>query len=143
MIGRWALFYFPPSKKCPIFLEFAWNWSSVLTGYNDEWFFHVCVSFGLSPGFKLNMETQKVATLFSAQALTVDFISKLWRLSKFWHTFPLISPHWMKPWVNYPYLFISFNTLFFTSMLFSSVCPWYLSLSLDSWVFCCFQPMFS
>ena len=30
--------------KCPIniFVEFAWNWSSVITGYNDEQLFHFC-----------------------------------------------------------------------------------------------------
>ena len=60
--------YFAASKMPhQFFFEFAWNWSSVLTGCNDESFFHVCTSFGLSHGFKL-METHKVA-MFSMRWL--------------------------------------------------------------------------
>ena len=52
------------------------------------------------------------------------FISKFWRSSKFWDTFPLIFLQSLKPWVNVPSLFIWFNTFLFTRLLLSSICPW-------------------
>ena len=71
------------------------------------------------------METHKVATLsLSWLALTLNCISKFWKSSKFWDTFLLIFLQSLKPWVNVPSLFISFNTFFCTGILLSSVCPW-------------------
>ena len=118
------------------FFEFAWNWSSVLTGYNDEYFFHACASFGLSPGFKLNGNSQsRPSHAFSELTLTVNFISKFWRSSKFWGTLLLVFLQSLKPWVNAPSLFILFNTFFLTSILFSSVCPpWVLHGLAASWL---------
>ena len=73
---------------------------------------------------------------FPALALTVNFISKFWRSSKFWDTFLLILLQSLKLWVNVLSLLISFITLFFTSILFSSVCPWSTCLlMLGSWIF--------
>ena len=46
-----GLYFAASTMSDQFFFKFAWNWFS---GYNDESFFHVCVSFGLSPGFKLN-----------------------------------------------------------------------------------------
>ena len=70
-------FYFAAAKMShQFFFEFSWKWPAVLTGHNDEQLFHVCASFGLSPGFKLmEMETQS-SHVFSALALTVKFINK-------------------------------------------------------------------
>ena len=56
------------------------------------------------------METHKVATL------------------SFWDTFLLIFLQSLKPWVNVPSLFISFNTFFFTDISLSSVCSWSVCL---------------
>ena len=73
---------------------------------------------------------------FPALALTVNFISKFWRSSKFWDTFLLILLQSLKLWVNVLSLLIPFITLFFTSILFSSVCPWSTCLlMLGSWIF--------
>ena len=52
------------------------------------------------------------------------FIGKFWRSFKFWDIFLLIFLQSLKPWVNVPSLFISFNTFLFTRILLSSVCLW-------------------
>ena len=102
--------YFAVSKMFHhFFFEFVRSWSS-LSGWCIIWF--------LSPGFKLNGIPES-SHAFSALALSVHFISKFWRSSKFWYAVLLIFLQFLKTWVN---LFISFNTLLFTSILFSSVC---------------------
>ena len=90
------------------------------------------------------METHKVDTLsltvWAVFALTVNFISKFWRSSKFWDTFLLIFLQFLKPWVYLPSLFISFNTFFFTSILLSSVCPWSVCILIPQSILVCFGP---
>ena len=114
--------------KCPI--NFSLNLLGtgclyLLTGYNDEYFFHACALFGLPSGFKLNGNSGFNSYLTLSASFEGCLNLKI--------LFFLIFLQSLKPWVNAPSLFISFNTFFFTSILLSSVCLWSVCLLISGY----------
>ena len=66
--------YFAATVKHPFifFFWYAWNYSTVITGYKDEWLVYVYASFGILFEFKLHGSSWHMRFLCS------DFDSKVY-----------------------------------------------------------------
>ena len=86
-----------------LFFKYAWKWSSVPNGYNDESLFYVCSTFRVSFWFKLH-ETHDMSVFRSEckqLSLSTSFVDRLYFDTLFFKSSA-------EPWLDIP---ASFNLL--------------------------------